>query len=96
MSEDKLEEIKDILLDIRSILLVSNAKEIKDFKDKFMKEKSDQVKIYTHCKGLTNEEIAKKVKKSKMIVNTNLARLREKGLIKSIQKNNKIIHEQII
>jgi len=96
LSEDKLEEIKDILLDIRSILLVSNAKEIKDFKDKFMKEKSDQVKIYTHCKGLTNEEIAKKVNKTKEIVNTNLARLREKGLIKSIQKNNKIIHEQIL
>lgn len=96
MSEDKLEEIKDILLDIRSILLVTNAKELKDFKDKFMKEKSDQVKIYTYCKGLTNEEIAKKVNKSKEIVNTNLARLREKGLVKSIQKNDKIIHEQII
>jgi len=96
LSEDKLEEIKDILLDIRSILLVTNAKELKDFKDKFMKEKSDQVKIYTYCKGLTNEEIAKKVNKSKEIVNTNLARLREKGLVKSIQKNDKIIHEQII
>lgn len=96
MNEESLEEIKGILKEIRSILLISNAKEIENFKKEFLNEKSEQVKIYNLCTNLSTEDIAKKIKKKNDYVNTNLRRLREKGLIKSTNKNGKLIHEQII
>jgi len=96
MNEKSLEEIKGILVDIRSILLITNAKDIENYKKEFLNEKSEQVKIYKLCTNLTTEEIAKKIKKKDDYVYTNIRRLREKGLIKSTNKNGKLTHEQII
>lgn len=96
MTQETLEEIKGLLEDIKSILLIENLEKIEKYKTKFLEEKSEQVKIYKLCKGLTAEDISKKINKSTNYVNTNLVRLREKGLIKSTNKNNKTIHEQTI
>lgn len=96
MTQDTLDEIKGLLEDIKSILLIGNLENIENYKNKFLDEKSEQVKIYKLCKGSTAEEISKKINKSTNYVNTNLVRLREKGLVKSTTKNNKTIHEQII
>ena len=96
MSDEILNEIKGLLVEIRSILLISNSKDIEEFKNKFLSEKSEQVKIYNLCTNSSTEDIAKKIKKKDDYVNTNLRRLREKGLIKSTNKKGKLMHEQII
>jgi len=96
MTEEQLEEIKGLLIDIKSIMTIVNSEKIEKYKKDFLDEDSEQVKIYKLCNGLTTEEISKKINKPTNYVRSNLGRLKEKGLIKSINKDGKLAHEQII
>jgi len=93
MSDDNT-EIKDLLEDIKAILLLTNNKTIQESKNQLLQEGSEQKKIYDLCNGKTSEEIGKEIKKEMKYVNSNISRLRQKGLIKTIDKNGKKIHEQ--
>jgi chromosome condensin MukBEF MukE localization factor len=94
MSEDKLTNIQDLLEDIKAILMLSNSKTIQEAKQQLLKEGSEHKKIYDLCDGKTTQEIATTLQKSLEYVNSNLSLLRRKGLIKTIEKDGKKIHEQ--
>lgn len=88
------EQIIDLLDDIKSILLLTNNETIQQTKNNLLKDDSEEKKIYELCEGKTTEQIATSINKSNDVVHANLSRLRKKGLIKTIKKNGKKIHEQ--
>ena len=94
MSEEKLTAIQDLLEDIKAILLLSNNEKIQEAKKQLLKEGSEQKKIYDLCAEKTTQEIANAINKSTDYVNSNLSQLRRKGLIKTIEKDGKKLHEQ--
>lgn len=95
MSDEKLEEIKSLLDDIKFLLMISNEEKIDEIKNNFFKDgNSIRRKIYDLCDGKTNEEIGKIIGKRPEYVASNISRLRLKGLVKTIEKNDKKIHFQ--
>lgn len=94
MSEAQLSNIQDLLEDIKAILMLSNNKLIQEAKQQLLKEGSEQKKIYDLCDGKTTQDIANAMQKSVEYVNSNLSMLRRKGLVKTVEKDGKKIHEQ--
>ena len=94
VSDDKLDRVLEKLEDIEAILLLSNVSQIQEAKRDLLKDGSEQSKIYELCQGRTAEEITQLSGKKQDYVNTNIRRLREKGLVRSVTRKGKLIHEQ--
>ncbi len=94
MSEERLSAIQDLLEDIRAMLVLTNNDKIQEAKKQLLKEGSEQKKIYDLCDDKTTQEIATVLQKSLEYVNSNLSLLRRKGLIKTVEKDDKKIHQQ--
>lgn len=95
MSEEKLSNIQDLLEDIKGILLLTNQDKIEEMKGKVIKPGSVEEKVYNLCSdGTTTDEIAKEIQKDNRYANAVISTLRQKGLIKTVEKNGKKVHEQ--
>lgn len=94
MPDETLKSVLETLDDIRAILLLVNGANIEEAKKKSLEKGSEQEKIYGLCDGKTTEEIATSLQKTPEYVNSNLSRLRRKGLIKTVERNGKKVHEQ--
>jgi len=94
MTNQPNQEIHDLLDDIKAILMLTNNEKIQQAKNQLLKDGSEEQKIYELCEGKTTEEIAESIKKPKEYEHSNLSRLRKKGLIKTLEKNGKKVHEQ--
>jgi len=94
MSEETLKGIQESLEDIKAILLITGNSSIEDAKKRLLKEGSEQAKIYDLCDGKTTQEIANAVQKSPEYVASNVSLLRRKGLIKTVEREGKKVHEQ--
>lgn len=95
MPEDNVKELRDILDDIKAILLLTNQDKIDDAKKKLLKNGSLEERVYKICAdGTTNEEIANEIQKDGKYVNAVISNLRQKGLIKTVERNGKKVHEQ--
>jgi len=94
MSDKILQNIQDLLEDMKAILLLTNNSKLQETKKELLKEGSEQKKIYELCDGKTTQEIANAIQKSTDYVHSNISQLRRKGLIKTIERDGKKIHEQ--
>ena len=94
MSDEKLQNIQNLLDDIKAILLLTNNSKLQETKKDLLKDGSEQQKIYDLCDGKTTQEIAAAMQKSPEYVNSNLSLLRRKGLIKTVDRDGKKVHEQ--
>ncbi|MEX2193015.1 MAG: hypothetical protein WD717_06520 [Nitrosarchaeum sp.] len=95
MSEDKLSSIQELLEDIKGLLLLSNQDKIEQMKKDAIKPGSIEETVYKLCDGShTTLEIAKIIEKDNKYTLTVLGTLRRKGLIKTIEKSDKKVHEQ--
>lgn len=94
MSEEALKSIQETLEDIKAILLLTGSSSIEEAKKRLLKEGSEQYKIYELCDSKTSQEIATIVQKSVEYVNSNISLLRRKGLIKTVDREGKKMHEQ--
>ncbi len=95
MSEDKLSDIQELLEDIKGLLLLSNQEKIEEAKSKLLKPGSIVESIYKLCDGInTTLDIMTSMQKDQKYTNTMLGILRRKGLIKTVEKSNKKVHEQ--
>jgi len=95
MSEEKLSNIQDLLEDIKSILLLTNQDKIDEEKKKAIRPGSMEETIYRLCDGTNaTADIMANIQKEQKYTNTMLGTLRRKGLIKTIEKNGKKVHEQ--
>ena len=95
MTEKDFDKIKELLEDIRSLLLISNYDQIEKSKKKLLKSGSLEYKIYKLCDSDKQiSDISKKLGKPEKNVRSSLSDLRQKGLIKTFQKNDKVYHRQ--
>jgi len=94
MSDKVLKDIQDLLEDIKAIHMLTNNSKIEEVKKQLLKEWTEQKKIYDLCDGKTTQEIANSIQKSTDYVHSNISLLRRKGLIKTMEKDGKKVHEQ--
>lgn len=94
MSDKILQNMQDLLEDIKAILLLTNNSKLQETKKELLKEGSEQQKIYNLCNGKTTQEIATVLQKSDEYISSNISILRRKGLIKTIERDGKKVHEQ--
>jgi|WetSurMetagenome_2_1015567.scaffolds.fasta_scaffold34024_3 hypothetical protein len=95
--QETLSIIKQSLDDIKSILLLVNQEKIAAAKKILLKEGSIEKQVYDLCDGEnTTQDISVVIKKSKEYTGAVISTLRQKGLVKTLQKNDKKIHEQIL
>ena len=99
MSKDSgsLQSIKDLLEQIKSILVLSNQKQIEEAKESLLPQGSLKRAIYDLCDGTnTTHTIAQTLQKDETSVRARLSVLRREGLIRSAEKGGNQVHEQIM
>lgn len=82
--------------EIRSVLILANKDSLKKGKEELLPKDSVKEKIYNLCDGTkTASDIAKAIGKGNTYVGSYLSILRRGGLIRSIERDGKLVHEQI-
>lgn len=95
MPDENLIEIKNLLEDIKGILQLTNQEKIEESKRKIMRSGSMEETVYKLCDGVnTTADIMASIQKDQKYTNTVLGNLRQKGLIKTVEKGDKKVHEQ--
>ena len=95
MSKEQLSDIQELLKEIKELLLLFNQDKIEEAKIKLLKSGSAEERIYKLCDGTnTTSDIMTSIQKDQKYTNTMLGILRHKGLIKTVKKLDKKIHEQ--
>ena len=95
MAEEKLDEIKSLLEDIKGIMLLTTQEEIESAKKKLLKPGSNEETVYKLCDGVNaTADIATKLQKTNDYVHAVISTLRQKGLVKTNEKNGKKVYEQ--
>lgn len=95
MSDEKLNEIKTLLDDIKGILQLTNQDKIDEAKKRIIKPDSMEETVYKLCDGLsTNADIATKIQKTEENIRATISTLRQKGLVRTVEKDGKKVHEQ--
>ncbi|MCD6240818.1 hypothetical protein J7K27_04765 [Candidatus Bathyarchaeota archaeon] len=96
MSSDALENIQDILEEIRSLIVLINQDKLEKVKEKLLKPGSIKEKIYNMCdETKTAEEIAQSLGKEVNYVRSYLSILRREGLIRNVKKDGKLVYRQV-
>lgn len=95
-TDDLLTEILKTLDEIRSVLILTNKEGLKRGKEDLLRKGSMKEKIYDLCDGTrTASDIAKAIGKDNTYVGSYLSILRREGLIRSTERDGKLVHEQI-
>ena len=95
MSEATLNEIKSLLEDIKALLLLVNQDTLEEMKKKLLRAGSVESQVYELCDGVnTTQDIATKIQKSLEYVGAVISRLRQKGLVKTVEREGKKVYEQ--
>jgi len=95
LSEETFKEIKTLLEDIKSLLLFTNQDKLEDMKKKLLKAGSIESQVYELCDGVnTTQDIANKIQKSLEYTRAVISTLRLKGLVRTIEREGKKVHEQ--
>ena len=89
LTEETLNEIKDLLEDIKALLLLTNTTQLEETKQKLLEKNSIEEKVYVLCKNeIATKEISKSVQKTEANIRSVISSLRTKGLIKTIKKDD--------
>ncbi len=94
MADEKLDEIKTLIEDIKGLLLLTNQDKLDQMKKKLLQQGSVESQIYDLCDGATTQDIASKTQKSADYVNAVISRLRRKGLVRTVDRGGNKVHEQ--
>ena len=89
-----LDSIRITLEEIKAILTLTNQDKLEEMKEKLLKPDSIENQVYDLCDGTNTQDIANKIQKSSDYTNAVISKLRRKGLIRTIERNGKKIHEQ--
>jgi nucleoside-diphosphate-sugar epimerase len=89
-----LKKIQRTLEEIKAIL--TNQDKLAEAKKALLKEGSVKLQVYNLCDGTkTTQDIAQALQKSTDYVNSYLSILRREGLIRTVEKEGRLVHEQI-
>jgi DNA-binding transcriptional ArsR family regulator len=95
-TDEILNDILRTLDEIRSVLILANKDSLKRGKEDLLRKGSIKEKIYSLCDGTrTASDIAKTMGKDNTYVGSYLSILRREGLVRSMERDGKLIHEQI-
>jgi hypothetical protein len=84
------------LEEIKAILTLINQDKFTEIKKILLKEGTIKLQIYNFCDGMkTTQDIATALQKDLGYVNSYLSILRREGLIRTVEKDDKQVHEQI-
>jgi CRP-like cAMP-binding protein len=93
---DLLKKIQRTLEEIKAILTLTNQDKLAEAKKALLKEGSVKLQVYNLCDGTkTTQDIAQALQKSIEYVNSYLSILRREGLIRTVEKDGRLVHEQI-
>lgn len=94
--DDTLSKIQRDLEELKSLIIILNQEELEKKKEKLLPPKTIKKQIYDLCDGSKNiGELARSIGKSNEYTGSYLSRLRREGLIRKIEKDGEIYHEQI-
>ena len=95
--DNLLRDIQKTLDEIKSLFILANRDKLEKEKKRLLPEGSIKEKICNLCDGTrTISDMAKEIGKDESYVRSYLSNLRIEGLIRSIEKDGKLVHEQII
>ncbi|MEM1577361.1 MAG: hypothetical protein QXT98_07615 [Archaeoglobaceae archaeon] len=95
MSEEMFNEVKTLLEDIKALLFLINQDKIEEAKRRLLKEGTIEKQVYDLCDGKnTTQDIANKIQKSLEYVGAVISTLRRKGLVRTVEREGKKVHEQ--
>jgi cell division septum initiation protein DivIVA len=95
MNEDTSEEIKTLLEDIKALLLLANQDKLEEMRKKLLRNGSIESQVYELCDGVnTTQDIANKIQKAQEYAGAVISKLRRKGLVKTVEREGKKVHEQ--
>lgn len=93
---DLLKRIQRTLEEIKAILILTSQDKLAEAKKALLKEGSVKLQVYNLCDGTkTTQDIAKALQKSTEYVNSYVSILRREGLIRTVEKDGRLVHEQI-
>ena len=95
-TDEILSDILQVLDEIRSVMILANKDSLKKGKEELLPNNSVKKNIYDLCDGTrTASDVAKEIGKSNTYVGSYLSILRRVGLIRSLERDGKLVHEQI-
>ncbi|RLG50240.1 MAG: hypothetical protein DRO00_08985 [Thermoproteota archaeon] len=96
-SERLLKTIQSTLEEIRSIFILANQDKLKEAKKRLLRKGSVKEQVYSLCDGTkTTTDIAQAIQKDSAYVRSYLSILRREGLIRTVEREGKTVHEQVI
>lgn len=96
-TKELLEKLQQTMEDIKAILLLANQDQLEAAKKNLLKSGSLEQQVYDLCDGEnTNQTIANELNKPEKNIRAAISNLRQKGLIKNVEKNNQKFYEQIL
>lgn len=91
-----LDSVRRTLEEIKAILVLTNQDKIKETKKQLLKEGSIKQQIYNMCDGTrTTKDVATAIQKELGYINSYLSILRREGLVRTVEKEGKQVHEQV-
>jgi hypothetical protein len=94
--KDLLKKMERTLEEIKAVLILTNQDKLVDVKKSLLKEGSVKLQVYNLCDGTkTTQDVAQALQKSTDYVNSYLSILRREGLIRTVEKDGRQVHEQI-
>ena len=94
--DDAIYKIQRDLEELKSLIVILNQEELERKKDKLLPKNTIKMKIYELCDGTnTISNIANSMGKENKYIRSYLSILRREGLIRRIERNGEIYHEQV-
>jgi len=94
--KELLKKIQKSLEEIKAILTLTNQDKLAEVKKTLLKEGSVKLQVYNLCDGTrTTQDLAQAIQKSTDYVNSYLSILRREGLVRTVEKDGRQVHEQI-
>jgi hypothetical protein len=94
--DEAINKIQRDLEELKSLIIILNQNDLETKKNKLLPSGTIKKQIYDLCDGSKNiSELARSIGKSNEYTGSYLSRLRREGLIRKIEKDGEIYHEQI-
>lgn len=91
-----MRKIQRSLEEIKAILTLTNQDKLAEVKKSLLKEGTVKLQVYNLCdRTKTTQDLAQTLQKSTGYINSYLSILRREGLIRTVEKEGKQVHEQI-
>lgn len=90
MSDDKLDDIKSVLEDIKSLLLIANQDKLEEIKRALLKPGSVESQVYELCDGENSiQDISTKIQKTTDYTSAVISNLRKKKLVRTLERTDR-------